>query len=94
MFKVPGVPAMDKRTLAAALITAAGKKVPTAVLAQQLSKFPGVSALAEDATVDNLWEEMRQDPRAWKLIEPFQNQLRKYLEDLIGDLRKQLGVSQ
>lgn len=91
MFKVP---AIDKRTLAAALITAAGKKVPTAILAQQLSKFPGVSAMAEQATVDNLWEEMRQDPRAWQLIEPYQKQLRTYLEGLIADLRKQLGMTQ
>ncbi len=91
MFKVP---AIDKRTLAAALITAAGKKVPTAVLAQQLSKFPGVSAMAQEASVENLWEEMRQDPRAWKLIEPFQNQLHAYLESLIADLRKQLDMTQ
>jgi len=91
MFKIP---AMDKRTLATALITAAGKKVPTAELARQLSKFPGVSAMAQDASVENLWEEMRQDPHAWKLIEPYQNQLRAYLESLIADLRKQLGVAQ
>jgi hypothetical protein len=91
MFKVP---AIDKRTLAAALITAAGKKVPTAVLARELSRFPGVSAMAEEASVENLWEEMRADPRAWKLIEPYQNQLRAYLENLIADLRRQLGAPQ
>lgn len=88
------VPAINKRTLAAALIHAAGKKVPTELLAQQLSKFPGVSTMAQEATVENLWEEMRQDPHAWKLIEPYQTQLRAYLESLIADLRKQLGVTQ
>jgi len=87
MFDMPGIPAIDKKMLATVLVQSAGKRVSVAQLASKLAMIPGVRHMVDNATVDNLWAELREDPGAWKLIEPYQIQLRKYLEDLLRELR-------